>query len=206
MGKREIGQLSIFDLIIFFMLAEISVIMVENLEEPMIQGLAAMITLVVLQIVLSYITLKFPKLRNLFDGKPVYLIKNGQIQDQEMKKTRYNIDDLTMQLREKNISNIADVEFAILEPSGKLSVFPKEEKSPLTKEDYSASKQKKFVLPTVLIMDGKVQKDGLEEIGQNIFWLKREIQKQGYRDFKEIFYASYHPDDPELYIDPKDDI
>lgn len=206
MGKREIGQLSVFDLIVFFMLSEISVFLIEDLELPLLRGIMPMIALAVLQYVISVLLLKFPKMRRWLDGNPILLIKNGEIQDKQMEKVRYNIDDLTQQLREKNIANIADVEFAILEPSGKLSVFPKEEKTPPTREELLPSLPKNFVMPTTLILDGKVQKKALEEIGQNIFWLKREIQKQGYKDFKDIFYCSYHPDDENLYIDPKDDL
>lgn len=205
MGKREIGQLSVFDLIVFFMIGEISVFLLEDSSLPLLTGLAPMITLVVLQIILSMGMLKSSKFRRLVDGDPVFLIKEGRILDKEMEKIRYNMDDLMQQLREKNIANLADVEFAILEPSGKLSVFPKEEVQPPSKKDLLPTIAKKFVLPTALILDGKVQKDGLKEINQTIFWLKQQIQKQGYKDFKEIFYASYHPDDQELYLDPKDD-
>ncbi|WP_044640492.1 DUF421 domain-containing protein [Risungbinella massiliensis] len=204
MGKREIGQLSVFDLIVFFMIAEISVFLLEDSNMPLLTGLAPMITLVVLQIACSMILLKSSKLRRLVDGDPVFLIKKGHIQDKQMEKLRYNMDDLMQQLREKNIANLADVEFAILEPSGKLSVFPKEEVQPPSRKELLPTIAKKFVLPTAVILDGKVQKEGLEEINQTIFWLKQQIQKQGYKDFKEIFYASYHPNDEELYIDPKD--
>jgi len=129
MGKREIGKLSVFDLVVSIMIADLAVIFIENGDQPVIQGILPIVTLMVTQIALSYLSLKNQTVRHLVDGKPAVLIEDGKIREKEMARNRYNLDDLMAQLREKNIDNIADVEFAILETSGKLSVFPKEEKN-----------------------------------------------------------------------------
>ncbi len=201
MGKREIGKLSIFDLIVSFMIADISAMVIENLNEPLILGVISIITLALLQILLSYLSLKSKKVREWVDGKPVMIIKKGKILEKQMAQARYNLDDLIMQLREKNIADVSDVEFAILETSGKLSVFEKEEKRPAQRGDISHS-LRPFRMPIPLIIDGKVQDDGLKKIGKTRFWLKNEIQKQGYRDFKEIYYATVSSNG-KLFIDRK---
>lgn len=203
MGKREVGKLSIFDLIVSFMIADLASMALET-EKGIIEIVFPMAILVTLQIGLSYLTLKNKTLRNVFDGEPTVIVNKGKIQDQTMKKLRYNLDDLMMQLREKNIYDVADVEFAILETSGKLSVLPKEARQPVRMKDLFAKDQIKEVrLPIPVIVDGKVQDEGLAEINQNRFWLKREIQKYGYKDFKEIYFACVGSEG-ELYLDRKD--
>ncbi|AUS08470.1 hypothetical protein C1X05_06250 [Laceyella sacchari] len=202
MGKREIGKLSIFDLVVSFMIADISSMAIENKEEPLITWISPIILLASLQILLSFILIKSERIRNWVDGSPVPLIENGKIVDKNMAKLRYNLDDLLTQLREKNIPDVSDVEFAVLETTGKLSVFPKEEKRPAFKEDVRRD-LKQFRMPIPVIIDGKVQEEGLKKLGQNRFWLKAEIQKRGLKDFKEVFYAAVNYEG-RLYIDRKD--
>ncbi|MWV45505.1 DUF421 domain-containing protein [Paenibacillus sp. HJL G12] len=125
MGKREIGKLSIFDLVISIMIAEIGVFVLEDIKRPIYDGLFPMATLVIIQITIAFISLKSRKARLLFEGKPSILVSGGKVHRAEMKKQRYNLDDLLLQLRGQNIENIADVEFAILETSGQLTVIPK---------------------------------------------------------------------------------
>jgi len=129
MGKREIGKLSIFDLVISIMIAEIGVFVLEDIKRPIYDGLFPMATLVIIQISIAFISLKSRKARLLFEGKPSILVSGGKLHRSEMKKQRYNLDDLLLQLRGQNIENIADVEFAILENSGQLTVIPKSQSS-----------------------------------------------------------------------------
>jgi uncharacterized membrane protein YcaP (DUF421 family) len=206
MGKREIGKLSVLDLIVSFMIADISAMVIEQADQTLMQAIIPIATLMIFQILLSVLMLKSKKLRSLVEGEPILVVKNGKILDKAMAKARYNLDDLLMQLREKKIPDVADVEFAFLETSGKLSVFPKTEKIPATKADTKPKQHrlKPFEMPRVIIMDGKVQEDVLHEIGQTRFWLKNQIHKRGFKDFKEIFYASID-DNGKLFIDPKDE-
>ncbi|MGG1555722.1 DUF421 domain-containing protein [Paenibacillus ferrarius] len=190
MGKREIGKLSLFDLVISIMVAEIAVFVLEDAHKPLLSGLVPMATLVLIQVLIAYITLKSRTLRVLFDGKPSVLIHKGNLNREEMRKHRYNLDDLMLQLRQNKIMNVADVEFAILEPSGKLSVVEKEMKERTAEDDKMKAAIRYEGLPLPLIMDGKVQDENLEKIGQNRFWLKNQLQSKGARDFKEVFYCS----------------
>lgn len=201
MGKREVSELSILDLIVSFMIADISSMAIET-HLKMTHVLIPIFTLAALQIIISYLSLKNRRFRSLIDGEPSIIIKKGEIQDGTMKKMRYNIDDLMMQLRERNIFDVADVEFAILETDGQLSVLPKMGRIPIWQEEHG-----KFSfamgLPIPLIIDGKVQDDGLMEINQTRFWLKREIQKYGVKDFKDVYFASISSNG-DLFVDKKD--
>lgn len=201
MGKREIGELSIFDLVISVMIAEIAVFAIEDMKRPLYEGIVPMITLLLIQMAIAKVSLHSRGVRSLFDGKPSVIIQDGRINREEMRRQRYNLDDLLMQLRANNIDNVADVEFAVLETSGQLSVMPKKEGT--RSERYvqgsaAAERASKPVVPRIryeeiplsLIMDGKVQDRNLEQIGKTRFWLKNQIQARGVKEFKEIFFCS----------------
>ncbi|MNO67187.1 hypothetical protein D3C76_579900 [compost metagenome] len=221
MGKREIGELSIFDLVISIMIAEIAVMAIDS-DTPLYDGFTPMITLLVIQIITSGLSLRYPKLRVWFDGKPSVIIRSGKINREEMKKQRYNLDDLITQLRGQKIDNIGDVEFALLETSGQLSVMPKDstekesskpqnQKQDLANNKYTkealaaslASKIKYEALPFSLIMDGRVDDENLKIIGKTRFWLKNQIQEYGVNDFKDVFYCSIDHKG-KIYINTKD--
>lgn len=202
MGKREIGKLSVFDLVVSIMIAELAVVSIEDTEVTLVKGMIPIVTLMLTQVFMSFISLKSSKIRDFLEGTPSILIKNGEIQEKEMAKHRYNMADLLLQLREKNVEKVADVEFAVLETSGKLSVIPKESQKPLTKGDLGVEARGTAQLPVPLIVDGKVQDEGLSEIGKTRNWLKNEVQKRGYKDFRDIFFAVFHSDGT-LHIDRK---
>lgn len=126
MGKREIGELSVLDLVVFIMMGEMAVIAIEQHDDPIMHTIVPMIVLLLIQIGMAYGSLKSQKFRNLIDGKPSIIIQHGKIDEREMRKHRYNFDDLLMQLRLKDIRNIEDVEFAILETSGNYRYLRKE--------------------------------------------------------------------------------
>jgi uncharacterized membrane protein YcaP (DUF421 family) len=126
MGKREIGKLSVLDLIISVMIAEIAVIVIEDVDRPMWDGVVPMVVLLVIQVTMALLSMSNRKVRLFFDGKPSVVIAKGKINRDVMRKQRYNLDDLMLQLRENKITSVADVEFAILETSGKLSVIPRD--------------------------------------------------------------------------------
>lgn len=172
MGKREIGELSIIDIVVSIMMAELAVIAIEKPEIPFVHALIPMFVLMMVQILTAYISLKSKRFRNLVEGRPVLIIKNGKIDEEAMRKQRYTFDDLMLQLRQKNILDLADVEFALLENSGKLSVVTKE--------------KNKDSLMVPLIMDGKVQKQHLQELGKTEQWLKERLRKLGYEKLEEI--------------------
>jgi uncharacterized membrane protein YcaP (DUF421 family) len=185
MGKRELGELNVLDLVVYIMIAEIAVVAIENPKEDIMNNILPMGVLMIIQIALSYISLKNKKVRDMIDGKPSIIINNGKIDEHEMRKQRYNFDDLLLQLRDKDIRNIADVEFAILETSGKLSVY---EKSP---------SHGGITIP--LILDGEIQENNLKRLDKNKFWLLQEMKRLGYTQVKEISFCSYQ--DGKFFVD-----
>ncbi|WLR57618.1 DUF421 domain-containing protein [Mesobacillus subterraneus] len=195
MGKREIGELSILDLVVYIMIAEMASLAIENTKDPLIDTLLPIGFLVIIQIVFALLSLKSKKFRDIVDGKPTIIINNGKIDEKAMRSQRYNFDDLLLQLREKDVGDIADVEYAILEPSGTLSIFQKKQGEQEGKQDSSS-----LALP--LIIDGEVQEDNLEMIDKSIFWLLEQLKKQKYEDPGEISFCSYQ--NGKFYIDLKD--
>ena len=180
MGKREVGQLGIIDLIVSILIAELVVVSVEDPSISILYSLIPVICLVVLQILLSYVSLKNSKVRELLDGKPSFIIKYGKINYNEMIKQKYNLDDLLVQLREKGYRNIEEVEYAILENNGTLSVF-----------EYDKNKLiKSSPLPMPIILDGKIQYETLREMGRDDTFVYKYLDKKKY-DLKDIFYAFY---------------
>jgi uncharacterized membrane protein YcaP (DUF421 family) len=191
MGKREIGELSILDLVVFIMIGEMAVVAIEKPEDRLLHTVVPMLVLMIVQILFAFLSLKSETFREMVDGKPTVIINKGKIDEEAMRKQRYNFDDLLVQLREKNVKNVADVEFAILEPSGKLSVFEKEK---------GKKKQPSLALP--LIEDGVIQEEHLALIDQTNLWLRQQLRKRGYKDIKKISYCTY--EDGIFYIDEKD--
>ncbi|RXZ84504.1 DUF421 domain-containing protein [Paenibacillaceae bacterium] len=200
MGKREIGKLSIFDFVISVMIAEIAVIVIEDTDRSMLHGIVPMVGLLVIQVGMAYLAMKSRTIRLLFDGKPTVIIARGRLLPDALRKQRYNLDDMMLQLRENGIASIAEVDFAILETSGKLSVIPKEKgdvNSSSTLDLNSIMEKTKVPadfrfenLPIPLIMNGKVQDENLQKLNQNRFWLKSKLQQQQIDHFKDVFLCT----------------
>ncbi len=202
MGKREIGQISSFDLVVALIIAELAAIPMEQTSIPLWQGIAPIITLTTLQLAISYSCLKWNWLRDLIYGKPNILIRNGKIIEEEMRKSRYNIEDLLTQLRQKNVPNVADVEFAILESSGQLSIIPQSQKRPLTPADlHIPTKYEGLCLP--LIIDGEVQETSIKQAGLSREWLMEEMRKKGITKIEEVFFASLDTQG-KIYVDVRE--
>ncbi|UZJ80453.1 DUF421 domain-containing protein [Fictibacillus sp. KU28468] len=200
MGKREIGKLSVLDFVVSIMIAELAVISIEDPKVPMLKHLVGIFVLFLIQIFLAFLSLKSKKVREIVDGKPSIIIENGQINESEMKKQRYNFDDLLTQLRENNIKNVADVEFGILESTGKLSVITREVEC--DRKTNSEVSPLPLVFPVIL--DGKIQEDHLKKLDKTSLWLRQELRKMGIRDTKNISICTINNNDS-LYVDKKDD-
>jgi len=189
MGKRQIGQLQPYELVIIIMLSELAAIPMENTGIPLVSGLVPIFVLLVAQVFLSVVSLKSENARRIICGTPSVLVENGKIVESELRRVRYNINDLMEQLRAKNMPNIADVEFAILETSGDLSVIPKSQKRPLVPADISLPTKYEGI-STTLIIDGYVFKKNLADMNLSEDWLRGELNKYGINDFKEVLFAS----------------
>ena len=190
MGKREVAELGVQDLVVFLILAEIVAVAIVDPEIKIWEVIIPMVLLLIIQLLLSYISLKNQRLREILDGKPTLLISYGKIDEQAMKKERYNFDDLIQRLREKDIFDLAEVAFAILEPSGQLTVLKKE------------TEKKAMGLPLPLILDGIIQTEHLRKLKYESTWLVKELQQRGYEDVQAISYCSYN--NGKFYVDLKD--
>ncbi|WP_371924994.1 DUF421 domain-containing protein [Halobacillus sp. A1] len=180
------------DLVVFIMLAEIAIFLIEKPEASMWQAVIPMAVLLLIQWGSALLSLKSKRFRDWFDGKPSILIRNGKIDEREMRRQRYNFSDLLMQLREQEVQDIKVIDFAILEPSGKLSVFKKGEDG---SSDYAV----------VLIEDGHIQYNGLRSIQKNKEWLMGELKQKGYVDSTNISLCTVNSDG-DLSIDEKNEI
>ena len=177
MGKREVGELSIMDLIVSIFIAELAAISIDNYKQNIFLSVVPILALVIVQLVVSRISLKSAKIRSILDGDPSVIIERGKVNFKEMLKQRYNLDDLLVQLRNRGIKSIEEVDYAILETSGKLSVFRRDD-------------DKNRVYPLPIIIDGKVQKDVLYQIGKDMVWLMDTLNRENYQ-LEDVFYGFY---------------
>ena len=178
MGKREVGQLGIIDLIVSILIAELVAISIENIKDSIFMTILPICVLVILELILGYLSIKSRTFRTVFGGKPSLIIINGKINYHEMVKQRYSLDDLLVALRQKEIRNIEDVEYAFLEPNGKLSIFK-----------YNFFKLKS-AYPMPLIVDGSIQDKALKYIHKTKSWLEQELKNKKL-NVKDVFYAFY---------------
>ena len=191
MGKREIGQLGVIDLIVSILIAELVAISIEETENPIYLTILPITFLVILEVLFAYISIKSRRFRTLFDGKPSLIIVNGKINYKEMVKQRYSLDDLLVSLRQQGIKELDMVEYAFLEPNGELSVFK-----------YNLFKLKSSY-PMPLILDGSIQKGALKHIHKTEAWLKSELNNKNLT-YNDIFYAFYK--NKKIYIIKKTEV
>jgi len=178
MGKREVGELSVIDLVVSILMAEVAAFALDDFESPLFKVILPIIILFFIQIITAYISLKNKKFRDLVDGDPVLLIRDGVILESEMRKQRYNLDDLCQQLRENGNASVTDIAYAYLEPSGNLSVYQKDEKA--------------FVYP--LIIDGDIQDRHLKVLHKDTDWLMTELAKNNITDSNTVFFCVWEED------------
>lgn len=202
MGKRQIAQLEPFELVIAIMIAELAVIPMQDRNIPLINGIIAITTLLFIQVTFSVLSLRSISFRSFLDGRYSLIIANGVIQEKEMRKARYNLDELLEQLRLKSIFSLADVEFAILETSGELSVLLKSQKRTVTPADMKLETTYEG-LPLVLIMDGQVMSSELRKSQLTEAWLRTELEKCGIKSPNEVLIASLNTQG-ELFLQPKE--
>lgn len=177
MGKREIGELSIFDIVIYLVMSELLALSLTDDDKTIFHTLVPLITLAILQVTVAHLIMKYEKFRHLIDGEPVILVQNGLINQNTMKKERYNIDDLMMQIREFGIGSIHEIAFAILETNGKLTV--------LRKNDC------KVLYPFPLIQDGQIQTQAMKEGHFSNDDLIQAMKKNDIDDIKDVFLCLY---------------
>lgn len=186
MGKKEVGKLSIVDLIVSVLIAELAALSIEKPDNSIFMSVIPIVTLVLIQLGMGYITLKSSNIRRIVDGNPVVIIKNGKLNFEEMTKLRYSLDDLVMQLREQGIGSIEEVNYAVLENDGKLSILDNDMNYPIP-----------------LILDGCINKEVLKEIKKDEEWLYKLLRTKNV-SLENVFYAFYT--DKKTFIIKKSDL
>ena len=176
MGKREIGQLQPFELAISIMIADLASIPMTEIGIPIFNGIIPILGLLVMHLIISVINLKSLKARGVICGKPSILIYRGKINEKALKKERFTINELQERLRGSDVFNLGDVEYAILETSGEITVIQKPEKRTTTPEDFNMTPEYEGI-PYDLVIDGKIMYKNLKAIGKNYEWLKKQLQK-----------------------------
>jgi len=202
MGPGELSQMQPFQMVIILMIAELAALPMEDTGLPLLNGFVAILGLLFAQVIISYINLKSEKARRIICGRPTILISKGSINEQELKRLRININDLMEQVRSKDYHNIADVEFAILETSGDLSIIPKPNKRLVTLEDMNLTPINEG-LPVSLILDGHINIDNLRKINLSKEWLLSQLKAQGISSEKQVLLC-YIDENKKLYIQKKD--
>ncbi len=173
MGKKEVGQLSIIDLIVSILIAELAAMSIEEADRSIFISLLPIAILVIIQVILSYVSLKSNSFKKFIDGNPQVIINKGKVNFKQMQKTRYSLDDLISQLREKGIKNLNDVNYAILENNGKLSIFTDNN-----------------VYPMPIIVDGVIDIDTIRNMNKDLKWVYRILNKNNIK-LEDVFYAFY---------------
>lgn len=186
MGKKEIGELGIGDLIVTVLIAELAAISIENTDKSIFVSIVPILVLVLCEMSLSYISLKNSKIRTVIDGHPSVIIKEGKVKFNVMSKLRYTLDDLISQLREKGVKSLEEVDYAVLETNGNLSVF---------------QNTKEYPLP--IILDGDIDFHVLKEIKKDKKWIDNMLNKKKIK-LEDVFYAFYTKD--RTYIIKKSDL
>lgn len=176
MGKREISQMQPFELVIAIMIADLASVPMSDTGIPIFNGIIPILALLLFQILISIINLKSIKLREIFCGKPRILIFRGRIDEHALKKEKITVNELQERLRQKNVFSLGDVEYAILETNGEISVIQKPEKRNTIPEDFQITPDYEGI-PYDLIVDGKIMYKNLKHIGRDENWLNDQVKK-----------------------------
>lgn len=203
LGKQQISQMTFYEYVTGITFGSIAAAIALDRQANTGLFLWVLTVFVLLNYLTGVLTVKSRPLRKLIEGEPTILIHNGKILEHNMAKLRYDMENLMMQLREKNVFNIADVEFAIAENDGNLSVLVKSQKRPVTPSDLNIPTRYEGV-PSEIIIDGEVIYQNLEQNNLDEQWLISELKKRGYNSPSQIMYASLDTDGS-LYIDERRD-
>lgn len=192
-GQREMSGLSIFDFMIAITIGSIAAEMATSLEDNFMQPLIAMVIYAIVTLIISFINMKFIKLRPIFSGKTLILYDNGTLFKENFKKAKIDLNEFLSQCRTNGYFNLSDIKTALLEENGKISFLPYSNKKPANASDFNIKPNEDGV-STNIILDGKIMEDNLKELKLDKLWLYETLQKQGITKIENIFLATYTVD------------
>ena len=192
MGKRQLGELEPAELVVAVLISDLAAHPLQDIGTPLLYGLIPVITLLICQVLVSGAIIRSLKFRVLFCGKPSLIIENGKIIQAEMRKNRYTVDELTEQLRKKDIIDISTVKFAVLETDGTLSAILYSAESPVTPKQMCLQADEPGY-PIIVINDGRVLEQNLQKAGFDGAWLKKQLKSRKAKDASEVFLMIADP-------------
>lgn len=204
LGKKQMSQMTFFNYVTGITIGSLAAEIIVFDDQSIWHEVVGLIWWCLLTALLAYITLKSSKSRKIIDGEPSILVKNGVIQEKELKSTRVNLEELSMMFREQGIFSIKDVDYAILEQNGQLSVLKIQEQITVSRKDMSIPTSQPKYLPAEVIIDGKIIHKNLTSYGLNLEWLQNKLHEQGEKNIDTVFYAEIQGDGS-LYIAPKNE-
>lgn len=190
MGKRQLGELQPSELVVAIMISDLASVPMQSIDIPLLAGIIPVFTLIVAEVIMSFASMKSKLIRRLLSGKASLVIYKGKIMTDELKKIRFNMSDLMEELRINGYHNIEDVDTAIVETSGKLSIIPKDKAREVTVEDLKIKKPKPDGLPFVIITEGSFEEDEVIRSGFSEDELKKILSKRGITKISDILIAS----------------
>jgi uncharacterized membrane protein YcaP (DUF421 family) len=185
MGKRQIGQLEPFELVIAIMISDLATMPMQDTRIPLLHGVIPIITLLILQITMSVLQLKSEKMKDIISGKPTILIKKGQLQMEQLKSQRLSASELLEEMRLKGYLNIADIEYATLETNGQISIIPKTELAPASKKDMNV-KLTQETMPIILVNRGKLLYENINRANKDENWIMNELKKNKVKSLNDL--------------------
>lgn len=202
LGKKQMSEMSYFNYITGITLGTLTANIISTNSQTNLDEIGGLLIWGVLVLITAFITLKSPKARGIIDGEPTILIKNGEIIRESLQSSRLTLDDLIMAIRNSSIFSIKDVDYAILETNGRISILKKQEKLNLTKEDMNIKTTKPKYLPSQIISDGIIIDSILKEFELDEEWVKGELKKLNVKNVEEVFYAEIQADG-KIYINKR---
>ncbi|MBQ9969676.1 MAG: DUF421 domain-containing protein [Oscillospiraceae bacterium] len=203
MGKRQLGELQPSELVTTILISNIATLPIENTNVPLLSGAVPILTLMCFEVILSYLGMKNRRFRTILSGTPRIIIRQGKIDQQELENLRYSVDDLMEQLRVNSIFDVQQVEMAVVETTGQLSVCKKAETLPLTASDLGKTPPA-LNIPAVVVSDGQLLPQGLDYCGIGEETVRKLAKKQG-RELQDIFLMTCTPDQTVYIVEKEKD-
>lgn len=200
MGKRQIGELEPSELVLTMMISDLATVPMQDFGIPLLAGVIPILTLLAISMLLSQISLHSLRFRAAVCGTPSVLIRNGELQQEAMRRNRYTLDELLEELRGQGISNLSDVKYAVLENSGQLSILPWAAQKPPSASQLKLEAEDDVTLPVILINDGRVLEKNLALCGKDKDWLNKILHKNQAASPKEVFLLTLDEQDHILCI------
>ncbi len=186
MGKRQVGELQLSELVCAIFISELATAPIGDISTPLIYGIIPIVFLVSCEVIISFLSIKIPFFKKIFDSKPDILINKGEINPKALTRSRMTVEELLSELRQQSISSISEVQYAILEANGKVSVLPKSNLKPLTPSDMNIQSDEEG-LERAIIIDGKVNSTAMKSANKSEKWLHSTLKKEGFKSVDEIF-------------------